>query len=244
MIFFLPKYERDDFLTCQQLEHHLFRSVLDEWRRNYGSVRKPDYRPLCTYVRKVINGKVRTNYDLHYVNPRLSDGGIADVSFYVLKYMLKPSSREQKLQRALHLNLDEDEYNSVWSLVRSRCFYSLHFGLSGDGKRKDWKPSQRIVDYVKGCVQKSKRSSDYPQFINPVSGQHFPLSRYYKGFGDCYSVSDALDFYYNDKKSRVDNVIMDDDYDVNQLFSKDADFQHKVNDVQKKIDSNSFDDLF
>lgn len=244
MIFFLPKYENDDYLTCLQLERHLFRCVLDEWRRNYGSVRKPDYRPLCTYVHKVINGKVRTNYDLHYVNPRLSDGGSADVAFYVLKYMLKPSSREQKLQQALKLNLDEDEYNDIWSLVRSRSFYSLHFGLSGDGKRKDWKPSQKIIDYVKGCVSKSKRSSDYPEFINPVSGQHFPLSRFYKGFGDCFSVSDALDFYYNDKKSRLDNVIIADDYDVNEVFTKDAEFQHNVSEVSKKIDSNSFDDLF
>lgn len=244
MIFFLPKYEGDDFLTCLQLENHLFRCVLDEWKRNYGSTRLPDYRPLCTYVRKVINGKVRTNYDLHYVNPRLSDGGSADVAFYVLKYMLKPSDREKRLQQALKLNLDEEEYNSIWSVVKSRSFYSLHFGLSGTGKRKDWKPSQRIVDYVNDCVQKSKRSSDYPEFINPLTGQHFPLSRFYKGFADCFSVVDALDFFYNDKKGRIDNVVIKDDYDVHQLVSKDADFQHNVSIVEDKIDSNSFDDLF
>lgn len=256
IIFFLPKYDGDDFNTCLNLQKVLFDSVLSEWKRNVTTKliwfrgklvqdwRNPIWKPCCTYVSKIINGKVRTNYDLHYVNPRTSDGGSADVGFYVLKYMMKPNDKVVRLQRALKLNLDEDEYESTWSLVKPSVFYSLHFGLSGDGKRKDWKPSQNIVDYVKDSVSRSKRTSNYPEFINPVDGKHFPLSRFYKTKGFCFSVDDAFDFFYNDKKSRADNVIIREDYDPNVILSKESSFAYNVNQVSCKEDSIDFDDLF
>lgn len=234
----------------------MFRAVLDEWKRNVtdkliwfrGKLvqdwRNPVWKPCCTYVRKFVRGKLRTNYDLHYVNPRLSDGGSADVGFYVLKYMMKPSDRAVRLQRALRLNLDEDEYEKVWSDVRPSLFYSLHFGLSGDGSRHDWKPSQKIVDYVKDSVEKSKKTSVYPEFVNPVDGKHFPLSRYYKSKGFCYSVDDAVHFFYSNKEARADNVVIRDDYDPSQISSKESEFASKVNDIDLKEISNDLDDLF
>lgn len=252
----MPKYPKDDFNTCLNLQHLLFNKVLSEWKRNItenliefrGKLvqdwRNPVWKPLCTYVRKFVRGKLRTNYDLHYVNPITSDGGTADVGFYVLKYMMKPSDRAQRLQQALRLNLDEEEYDQVWSLVKPDVFYSLHFGLAGEGKRKEWKPSQRIVDYVKDSISKSKKTSDYPEFINPVDGKHFPLSRFYKSKGDIYSVGDAFDFFYNDKKARADNVIIKKDYDVMQVRTRFSDFASKVNDIDLKQDSIDLDDLF
>lgn len=234
----------------------MFRSVLDEWKRNVtdhlimfrGKLvqdwRNPVWKPCCTYVSKIINGVVRSNYDLHYVNPRTSDGGTADVGFYVLKYMMKPSDRQVRLQQALRLNLDEDEYESTWKVVRPCIFYSLHFGLSGSGKRKDWKPSDRIVSYVRDSVSKSKSSSDYPCFINPVDGKTFPLSRYYRGNGDCFSVGDALDFFYKNRNARADNVVIREDYDPTQILSKESSFSYKVNEIDLKQDSNDLDDLF
>ena len=227
-----------------QLEDRLKSAVLLEWRRNYGSDKKPDYRSLCTYVQKFVRGKLRSTFDLHYVNPRLSDGGTADVGFYVLKYMLKPSDREKRLQQALHLNLPEDEYEDVWSLVKSKCFYSKHFGLGGFGKRKAWRPSQQIVDYVKRSVRESKKTSVYPQFINPVDGKHFPLSRFYKGKGFLYSLDDAFEFWLNDPEGRPDNVVFQDEDDPNQVFSDSSDFASKVNVIDKKHDNYDFDDLF
>lgn len=234
----------------------MFRSVLDEWKRNVTDVfikfrgklvrdwRNPVWKPCCTYVRKMVRGKWRSNYDLHYVNPRTSDGGTADVGFYVLKYMMKPSDKEIRLQQALRLNLSDDEYEDIWSLVRPSVFYSKHFGLAGDGKRKEWKPSQRIVDYVKDSIDKSKKTSVYPEFINPVDGRHFPLSRYYKDCGYVYSLYDALCFYYNDKQGRVDNVVIREDYDLNQILTKEYDLSSKVNDIDLKQDSIDFDDFY
>lgn len=235
----------------------MFKIVLNEWKRNVAppiwspkkqkfipNRRCPEWKPLCTYVRKFIRGKWKSNFDLHYVNPRLSDGGTADVGFYVLKYMLKPSDRDTRLQQALHLNLPEDEYEDIWSLVKSRCFYSKHFGLAGDGIRKEWKPSERIVDYVRSSVQKSKGYSDFPCFINPNDGKTFPLSRFYKSNGDCYTVQDALDFHYGSKTARADNVVIRDDYDVSQILTKDSDSARIVNDIDLKQDSDDFDEFF
>lgn len=256
IIFFLPKQDGDDFYTCLQLQEVLFRSVLSEWKRNVASPvwskkrnkwlpnsRNPVYKPCCTYVRRVVNGKVKSTYDLHYVNPRLSDGGSADVGFYVLKYMMKDSDRETRLQRALHLNLSEEEYYDVWKLVRSKSFTSLHFGLAGTGSRKAWKPSDTIVSYVKRSIADSKRSFDFPVFFNPVDGSSFPLSRYYKSRGDIYTMDDFLDFYYKSKDGRPDNVIIS-DKDFNQQLKRQNDFNHSVNVIQDKLDSNSLDDLF
>ena len=119
-LFFLPKYEGDSFLDCLNLESILFDALLAEWRRNYGSTRVPAYRPLCTYYRKFIGGKLSATYDLHYAVPSASDAGLASVAFYVCKYMLKPSTKEVRLQQALHLNLPDDEYETVWKTVRNR----------------------------------------------------------------------------------------------------------------------------
>lgn len=236
----------------------MFRIVLSEWKRNVAppiwspkkkkfipNRRCPEWKDCCTYVRKFVHGKWRYNYDLHYVNPVLSDGGTADVGFYVLKYMLKPSDREKRLQQALHLNLPENEYEDIWSLVKPRCFYSKHFGLAGEGIREDWKPSQKIIDYVSSSVQKSKPYSDFPQFINPNDGKFFPLARYYKSRADCFSVQDALDFHYGSKDARVDNVVIHEPDDLHQILTKDSDFQHLVNQVDEKQDYFDFiDDLF
>lgn len=234
----------------------MFRAVLDEWKRNVtdkfiefrGKMvrdwRNPVWKPCCTYVCKMVRGKLRSNYDLHYVNPRTSDGGTADVGFYVLKYMMKPSDRVKRLQQALRLNLPEDEYDDIWKVVKPSIFYSKHFGLAGEGKRNDWKPSQIIVDYIKDSVSKSKSTSVYPEFINPVDGSHFPLSRFYKTKGECYTIGDAIDFFYNDRNARVDNVVIQEDYDLNQILSKESEFSSKVNQIDLKQDSIDFDDLF
>lgn len=257
MIFFIPKKEGDDFCFLTELEHKMFRIVLSEWKRNVAppiwspkklqfipNRRCPVWKDCCTYVRKFVRGKWRYNYDLHYVNPVLSDGGTADVAFYVLKYMLKPSDREKRLQQALHLNLSEEEYEATWKVVRPRSFYSKHFGLAGVGIRKEWKPSERIVDYVRSSVRRSKGYSEFPCFFNPVDGRSFPLSRYYKNNGDCYTIGDALDFHYGSTKARADNVVIRDDVDLSQLVTKETEFMHKVNDIDFKQDSNDLDFLY
>lgn len=112
-----------------QLESVLYKQVLSHWSRNVGSNRKPVYKSLCTFVQRVISGKIKSTYDLHYVQPSSLDGSSSDVLFYVSKYMLKPSDKVRRLQQALKLNLPEDEYDSVWSVVKPRWVASLNFGF-------------------------------------------------------------------------------------------------------------------
>lgn len=232
----------------------MFKEVLAEWKRNVAppiwSAKKQKYVPntrwplwqkLCTYKRIFVRGQMRTNFDLHYVNPVLSDGGTADVAFYVLKYMMKPSDRAVRLQQALHLNLPEDEYDSIWKLVKCRHFESEGFGLGADPKRSS---SLAVYRHIRKSVELGKHNSDFPVFFNPVDGKSFPLARYYKNRPELYSIDDALDFFYNDRDSRADNMIIRPDigngqYEVSlSKFAK----SEKVVDFQQT--ATDFDDLY
>lgn len=234
LIFLLPKYDGDKYIDMLNLEKLMFDSVLKEWRRNYGSRRKPDYRPLCTYKKLYVNHKIRTNFDLHYVNSSLSSDGTSDVAFYVTKYMMKPSKREERLQQALHLNLPEDEYDRVWSLVRSKTFASLGLGLNGSLTPFGVEPDPDLVSYVRSCVELSKVHDESPKFYVPSTGASFPLSRYYRSKFFCYNIDDEAFF---SRFSRDDNVILDDD-----TLSEKINRQEKHNLRVKTIESHDSSD--
>lgn len=230
LLFFVPKLEGDDFNHILNLERVLFDSVLHEWRRNLGSTRKPIWQSLCTYRRKMVRGRLNSNFDLHYVNPRTSDNGELDVAFYVSKYMVKVSDKEQKLQQALHLNLPIDEYYKVWRLVKSKYFSSVGFGYND---------SEKVRDYIRKCVSDSYNYSNYPCFYNKDNGKSFPLSRYYKSKGDLFSVDDAVKFW--NKSHEVDNVVFD-DADVSERLRKIEKFNSRVRLMESRDTSYLFND--
>lgn len=239
----IPKQDGDDLRTCLNLQKVLFDEVLSEWKRNYGSRKFPDYRPLCTYVRKVVNGRIRTNFDLHYVNPSLSDGGSADVAFYVLKYMMKPSSRQIRLQQALKLNLPDDEFEDVWKLVRCRHFESDRFGLGTSDKKVI---PEKIAEHLRKGIDLSKKTSDelIPSYFSPLDGKSHPLARYYRQNNEIFTNEDFFDFFYNSKKSRVDNMIIPDYDHISQIFKSYDDFDKKEKIVSYRQTADEFDDLF
>lgn len=191
VLWLLPKNDDDTLADCLSLQESLWRIVLDNWTRNVGSRKYPKYLPLCTFRSKYIYGKLNTNYDLHYVNPNVSENGVADVAFYILKYMTKPSTKDRRLQQALKLNLDAEEYDKCWSVVRSRYSASLDFGLS---------KHPLVQKYLRTCIAKTPKESGYPFYYNPISGQSFPLSRFYRSKSDIYTMMDAHDFYFNYKE--------------------------------------------
>lgn len=232
LLFFLPKLDSDTFNDCLNLESVLFDAVKFEWRRNLGSTRKPIWQPCFTYVSRIRNGRVKSTFDLHYVNPRSSDGGSADVGFYVTKYMLKPSDRANRLQSALRLNLDPDEYDRIWSIVKCKWFSSLKFGYND---------SALVRDYIRKCVIDSRFYDDSPKFYNPVDGSSFPLSRYYLNRSDFYSVDDAL--FFNAKKGIEDNVVIDDRSVSEKLVSIER-LKKCLSIVDSNDESYVFDDLF
>lgn len=264
ILFIVPKQEGDTYNDCLQLQSVMFKEVLKEWKRNVAQVwskkkqcfipdtRRPDWKPLCTYVRKMIRGRIRSNFDLHYVSDAMSDGGSADVCFYVMKYMLKPSSREKRLQQALHLNLSDEEYHDVWSLVRSRHFESEGLGL-GSGKyvktdfRRHYLIPEKVLEYLKRGVSLSKHNDDvqpYASFYSPLTGKQFPLARYYKNNPDIFDMQDYLDFFYADKVTGADNIIISEKDALNQLVSRIDDFDKTVQQVDFRQTAVELDELF
>lgn len=250
-----------------ELEKRLFDEVLSEWKRNVAppiwSEKKgkfipdtmhPLYRPLCTYVRKYVRGKLRSNYDLHYVNPVLSDGGTADVAFYVLKYMMKPSDRAVRLQQALHLNLPSDEYEDLWSIVRPRHFESEALGLGQvrfDKRsalayhRRHYEVAAPIIEHLTKGIQLSKSlpGEKMPTYFSPLDGSAHPLAKYYKNHADIYKMDDFLDFFYSSKLP-ADNVIIRKDVHISQLLKTEKDFDEKVSQVTFQQTASELDDLY
>ena len=249
ILFFLP-HRPEDFdsrgnctSACLDLENKMFKAVLKEWRRNISNDwRHPDYQPLCTFVRKWTRKGLSTTYDLHYCNPRLTANGETDVGFYVTKYMTKPSDRAVRLQRALKLNLEPEEYEHIWSTIKPRFFASLGFGVNPEIDKKTGriiKCSPAIVKYLKSCVNRSIGVYSSPRFINPVNGSTFPLSRYYYQFPEIYSFQDSLSFWFMDPNPKEENV--NDSFEQRDrmtLIQKEEAFLKRT---VKKIDSNYFD---
>lgn len=182
VIFSTPKIPNESFVEKLDRENKYRWSLLHYWRRNYGSTRKPLWKPLLTYVAR---GK-RRNYDFHYVNPSLSTNGEDDVAFYVTKYVLKIDEYEKKLKSALYFNLPEDEFKKIWSEVKSHFYLSKGFGDV---------TNQKSINYVRSCIDSSLKDEThlFPVFINPVTGQEFPLSPYLRN--KFLSVDDAYTFY-------------------------------------------------
>lgn len=219
LIFFVKKFDNDTVYTPINLEKILFSKVLSYWSRNYGSSRKPIYKPCCTYIRKFVCGKLKTTYDLHFVSPSTLDASTMDVPFYVTKYMLKPSDKAKRLQQALKLNLPEDEYDIVWKKVKPRWFSSLNFGFGVYGlqpknqslqERLDILSKTKSFELVRQSIDRSLSSQDRPKFYDPESGKSLPLSRYWKSFGNLYTVGDATAFHFKDPNWREDNMKFDD----------------------------------
>lgn len=212
ILFFVPKYPGDTLPEMLELQDKMFKAVLKEWRRNVNGSRSryAEYEQCCTYIRRFIRGKLRSTYDLHYVNPVLSDGQEGDVAFYVSKYMIKESKQLKRLQRGLRMNLEDDEYNDTWKKVKPRWFASPGFGTNAKFiKLNKYEPSKKVIDYIRYCIEYSKKEFDSPKFINPINGQTFPLGRYYVNRADCYTIEDQ-EFFWKKRlekgQTREDNV--------------------------------------
>lgn len=230
--FFLPKYKGDTFEDCLRMESEMFNILKDSWARNVGLSKKyPTWKPLFTYKRIITRHGIRSNYDLHYINPRFSANGAEDVGWYVLKYMLKPSDRARRLQQALRLNLEPAEYNEVWNIVKPRIFKSLDFGLSR---------IPQVSSFLRLNVDKFINDLPYPTFVSPTDGKVLPLSRFYRSKGQILDSETYLRFMklyppdeveYDNKHISEENRIISDfdrvknktDYDVfeedNTLFN-------------------------
>lgn len=118
------------------LEQKLWRAFFKYWAINIGTRKNPVYERLFTYRKRFLGSRVYTNFDLHWVNPgrfHSSDKPCPDknsVVYYVTKYMMKQSDKEQRRQQFLALHLTEDDYREFWNTIKCRVTISKGLGLN------------------------------------------------------------------------------------------------------------------
>lgn len=176
-LFFLPKYDIDNCYTPFNLESILYDTLFNQWAVNVGSRKHPVYEPLFTYSAIVKDGRIFSNFDLHYVKPLEGFVQQEAVCFYVMKYLLKDSKRDVALQQALKLNLNPSDYTYYWNIVKSRCQFSKHFGL---GQTVTDMPSDKVFNHLRTGIESTPVNSPCLYFNDIVSGRCLPIARYYR----------------------------------------------------------------
>lgn len=207
------------------LERYFSDLFFGEWRRNYGSTRKPVYMPLCTLSRRYYDGRLSTNFDFHFVDPRFSDGGVADVGFYVIKYLMKADKHTNRLQQALKLNLHPSIYASIWDMVKSKTFFSKGYGLLDFVGRKSTNAidksdiNEGVRKHIRKGIKYGLGKFPYPVFIHPISGATFPLSAYYKHY--FFTDGDASLYWLENVEGSpyLDNIHDSEIKSLNQILS-------------------------
>lgn len=151
---------RVDVGIMRTLEKQLYTMVFKYWGINVGTRKNPVYEKLFTYRKRFYGSRVYTNFDLHWVDPSLSQEGESNVAFYVTKYIMKGSTRDEKRQQFLRLNLSESEYESAWSVIKCRMTCSKGLGLDARLEFVDkYEPirvplyvqAQRVIDSLVEC---------------------------------------------------------------------------------------------
>lgn len=196
ILLFLERLPEDTVYTPFNLEKTVWSVILSEWKRNYGSHRKPDYRPLLTFIQRMKGGKLNSTYDCHYVLPSVVDGSSQDVSFYITKYLCKDSEWRDKIKRGLFFHCSFEEASEVWSKIKPRAISSLNFGFGiydDINPRKVSSVVRREIlsglpssDIVRSAVERSSKSEKTARFYDVQSGKPMPLARYWYKFGYIY----------------------------------------------------------
>lgn len=209
------------------LEKKLHDIFLKEWSINIGSTRYPLYQPLCEYI----STRRGRTFDFHFVNPRASANGQEDVAFYVTKYVLKSSDYVQNLKRALRLNLSPDEFYKAWQLFKPKCLMSKGFGNP---------KSKKVKEHIRSGIEHSLQNKDleYPIYVNPISGQTFPLAPYYRK--KFMTLDDAYVFFSRNKDSSIDNFMFIDEYDPQEVYQKELQALKTFSQVNARNNSDSF----
>lgn len=228
VLLFLERLPEDSVYTPFNLEKSVWDVMLSEWKRNYGSRRNPDYRPLLTYVSKFRNGKLNSTYECHFVTPSVADGTTQDVSFYVTKYLCKDGEWKDKVKRGLYFHLPLEEADEVWSKIKPRSISSLNFGFGiydDINPRKTSVTARRALlsslpssDIVRSSIARSKASEKTAKFYDVQTGKALPLARYWYKFGDIYTLDDHKVFL--SRQDRVDGMSIDERSITSKLISE------------------------
>lgn len=157
----IPKSDRRS-VSC--IEYDLKNVLLKEWRRltSYGNW-QPLFTPLSRFG--------RSTWDLHFIEN--SAGHDNDVSFYVSKYLIKYQPWLIDLYNEIKNDPDLSDFETkdLLKKLKPRLYISKSFG--------SWKDPE-ITHYINGCLIRSRKLNELPQFIDIFTGKKFLLSRYYR----------------------------------------------------------------
>lgn len=133
IIFLIPKHPGDTVASCITLNESLKDMLLEFWSTNVGTYKNPVYERNFTYRQRWIGGKLNRNFDCHYVDPKLTTSGVANVVYYTSKYIFKESDRDNKLRKLVWATAagDVTQFYAVWDIVKSRLVCSKGLGLDG-----------------------------------------------------------------------------------------------------------------
>lgn len=223
LLFFTPKIPNESQASKYSREHTYWKAVLSEWYCNLGSKRKPIKDPLLNY-RCLANGK--RNYDFRYVDPHLSDTAQDDTSFYCSKYLVKYSDYVKNLKSALYLNLSEADFSYYWNIIRPKTGRTIGFGDIHN---------PNVISYLNRCIDFSLRNQfPFPVFINPNTGQTFPMSPYlYKKVA---TFETELAFRRNRDHMYLDgtNVSNNENLDLEFIDRREGEFKRMLQKINKR----------
>lgn len=249
LIFSTPKIPGESRASKLAREKRYYWDVLHEWKRNtatcidrhgrtQANTRSPKYEDLCEYKVTYKNGKRRCTYDFHWIDPCVTDtkGKIhdeADVAFYVTKYTTKANKYVDRLKSALRLNLDPDEFTAIWKILRPKCLVSKKWGDPD---------SETVRKHVRSGIDRALQDADapFPYFINPSTGQTFPLAPFYKK--RFLKIEDALSFFYKQKDDygTGDNFRVGPDVDPLVERQKDMRFERMLDMINAREEDDPF----
>lgn len=221
ILLFLQRYDGDTAYTYLNLENHLYETFKKAWSRNVGSNKFPDYKPLFEFHSRRLAGKTYSNYDCHYVAPSTLDGSSIGASYYVSKYVMKRDEKTVKLQQYLRLNLPFEEYQKVWSKVKTGMRSSLNFGFGlYNYNAKTTSKEDRLVrlsdlptfTHLKDSISRSIDTQDSPKYFKLSDGKPIPLSRYFYHFDNLYDLRTYN--HFKDLSNRFGDFVQIDDRDT------------------------------
>lgn len=219
-----------------------FWELFNEWRVITKKGRYSKSEQLGQYRESRRNGILHRTYDFHFVDPRLTNSGVTDVAFYVLKYMLKGSEWENRIRQALFTNYPEEEATKYWNTIKSKEEHSTGFGLNiWDKQTLDFD----IIEYLRKGIEDSKiYKNPFPLYYCPEQILTFPLAKYYKEQSLIFNVKDAFDFDKLNKRDTIDNQLIW-DKEEHEIIKKFGDYERKLKLTSQVTNvENAFNELY
>ena len=226
-LFFLPKITGPTALQDNiHRQHALFWPILNQWTRNIGSTRSPQYIPLCTYKYDPRTGK--RNYDFQYLRPKYGASNTSNVTFYITKYMTKYDTWFSKFIGKLFYNTPEDQFKTLKHLISPKTIYSKTLGLP---------ESDTTLKHIrKGIDLSLKHPEGYYKFIMP-DGSLVPLSPFYKT--KYVTIHDAQNMYMADHSDNIDSyrpIYKPTPYEATQNRQQNINEEIRFKNIQQKLD--------